>query len=78
MVLPTFGFIINVGKLPAFGIMTSGLSFSAFPPTIGFVGEWMILEALFQSYKFMNNIDRIIAAFAGIMVALAIGLATFH
>jgi formate hydrogenlyase subunit 3/multisubunit Na+/H+ antiporter MnhD subunit len=67
----------NVGKLPAFGIMTSGLSFSAFPPTIGFVGEWMILEALFQSYKFMNNIDRIIAAFAGIMVALAIGLATF-
>lgn len=67
----------NVGKLPAFGIMTSGLSFSAFPPTIGFVGEWMILEALFQSYKFLNNIDRIIAAFAGIMVALAIGLATF-
>ncbi len=67
----------NVGKLPASGIMTSGLSFSAFPPTIGFVGEWMILEALFQSYKFMNNIDRIIAAFAGIMVALAIGLATF-
>ncbi len=67
----------NVGKLPAFGILTSGLSFSAFPPTIGFVGEWMILEALFQSYKFMNNVDRIIAAFAGIMVALAIGLATF-
>jgi hydrogenase-4 component B len=67
----------NVGKLPASGILTSGLSFSAFPPTIGFVGEWMILEALFQSYKFMNNIDRIIAAFAGIMVALAIGLATF-
>ena len=67
----------NVGKLPAAGILTSGLSFSAFPPTIGFVGEWMILEALFQSYKFMNNIDRIIAAFAGIMVALAIGLATF-
>jgi hydrogenase-4 component B len=67
----------NVGKLPAFGILTSGLSFSAFPPTIGFVGEWMILEALFQSYKFLNNLDRIIAAFAGIMVALAIGLATF-
>jgi hydrogenase-4 component B len=67
----------NVGKLPALGILTSGLSFSAFPPTIGFVGEWMILEALFQSYKFMNNVDRIIAAFAGIMVALAIGLATF-
>ena len=67
----------NVGKLPALGILTSGLSFSAFPPTIGFVGEWMILEALFQSYKFLNNVDRIIAAFAGIMVALAIGLATF-
>ncbi|MCL4539788.1 MAG: NADH/ubiquinone/plastoquinone (complex I) [Bacteroidetes bacterium] len=67
----------NVGGIPAAGILTSGLSFSAFPPTIGFVGEWMVLEALFQSYKFEGNAERLIAAFAGILIALAIGLAAF-
>jgi hydrogenase-4 component B len=67
----------NVGGTPALGILTSGLSFSAFPPTIGFVGEWMVLEALFQSYKFDGNTERLIAAFAGILIALAIGLAAF-
>ncbi len=67
----------NVGGIPAFGILTSGLSFSAFPPTIGFVGEWMILEALFQSYKFQGNAQRLLTAFAGILIALAIGLAAF-
>lgn len=67
----------NVGGIPAAGILASGLSFSAFPPTIGFVGEWMVLEALFQSYKFEGNIERLIAAFAGILIALAIGLAAF-
>ncbi len=67
----------NVGGIPAAGILTSGLSFSAFPPTIGFVGEWMILEALFQSYKFKGDAERLIAAFAGILIALAIGLAAF-
>ncbi len=67
----------NVGSVPALGLLTSGLSFSAFPPTIGFVGEWMVLEAMFQSYKLTTNVDRLLAAFAGIMVALAIGLAGF-
>ena len=67
----------NVGGIPAAGILTSGLSFSAFPPTVGFVGEWMVLEALFQSYKFEGNAERLIAAFAGILIALAIGLAAF-
>lgn len=67
----------NVGGIPAASIVTSGLSFSAFPPTIGFVGEWMVLEALFQSYKFEGNIERLLTAFAGILIALAIGLAAF-
>ncbi len=66
-----------VGKIPAISILTSGLSFSAFPPLIGFLGEWMTLEALFQSYKFSSMLDRLSAAFAGILVALAMGLAAF-
>jgi hydrogenase-4 component B len=67
----------NVGSVPAAGLLTSGLSFSAFPPTVGFVGEWMLLEALFQSYKFEGNIQRLLAASAGVLIALAIGLASF-
>lgn len=66
-----------VGKIPAISMLISGLSFSAFPPLIGFLGEWMGLEALFQSYKFPSMPDRLSAAFAGILVALAMGLAAF-
>jgi len=66
-----------VGKIPAISILISGLSFSAFPPLIGFLGEWMTLEALFQSYKFPSILDRLSAVFAGILIALAMGLAAF-
>lgn len=66
-----------VGKIPALGILISGLSFSAFPPLAGFVGEWMLLESFFQSYKFSDIITRLVTTFAGIFVALAIGMAAF-
>ncbi len=66
-----------VGKIPAISMLISGLSFSAFPPIIGFLGEWMTLEALFQSYKFPSMLDKLSAAFAGILIALAMGLAAF-
>ncbi|MGC9139497.1 proton-conducting transporter membrane subunit [Athalassotoga sp.] len=66
-----------VGKIPALGIILSGLSFSAFPPLIGFVGEWMLLETFFQSYKLVNVGEKIVTTFSGIFVALAIGMAAF-
>lgn len=66
-----------VGKIPAISILISGLSFSAFPPLIGFLGEWMTLEALFQSYKFPSMLDRLSSAFVGILIALAMGMAAF-
>lgn len=67
----------GVGKIPALGIVISALSFSAFPPLIGYVGEWMILETLFQSYKFPNVSTEFIAALTGVLTALAIGLIGF-
>lgn len=67
----------GVGKIPALGIVVSALSFSAFPPLIGYVGEWMILETLFQSYKFPNVSTEFIAALSGVLTALAIGLIGF-
>ena len=67
----------GVGKIPALGILISGLSLSAFPPLIGYVGEWMILEGIFQSYRFNNDLLRFILTFVGILLALGIGLTAF-
>lgn len=67
----------GVGKIPALGILVSALSFSAFPPLIGYAGEWMILETLFQSYRFPSAATEFLAAVAGVLIALAIGLIGF-
>ncbi len=67
----------GVGRIPAIGIVISALSFSAFPPLIGYAGEWMILGTLFQSYRFPSVAIAFSAALAGILIALAIGLISF-
>ena len=67
----------GVGKTPALGIVIAALSFSAFPPLIGFVGEWMILETIFQSYKFPGAATAFFAAISGVLTAMAIGLISF-
>ena len=67
----------GVGRIPALGIVISALSFSAFPPLIGYAGEWMILETLFQSYRFPSVAIAFFSALAGILIALAIGLISF-
>jgi formate hydrogenlyase subunit 3/multisubunit Na+/H+ antiporter MnhD subunit len=71
------GILKNVSKSAGFGILISGLSFSAVPPLVGFVSEWMLLESLFQSYKFSDATFKLIITFAGILIALAIGLSSF-
>jgi len=67
----------GVGRIPALGIVISALSFSAFPPLIGYAGEWMILETLFQSYRFPSIAIAFFSALSGILIALAIGLISF-
>ncbi len=67
----------GVGIIPATGILISGLSLSAFPPLIGYVGEWMILESVFQSFKFINNFYRFFGTFVGILIAIGMGLTGF-
>ncbi len=67
----------GVGKIPAIGILVAGLSLSAFPPLIGYVGEWMILESIFQSFKFAGNFYRFFGTFIGVLIALGIGLTGF-
>ena len=67
----------SVGKIPAFGIIISGLSFGAFPPLIGYAAEWIVLESIFQSSQFPDILDRIISSSSGVLMALAMGFATF-
>lgn len=60
---------------------SAGASFGAgalvlagLPPTIGFVSEWFVLEALMQQFRLGGLALRLGLAFAGALVALTTGL----
>ena len=55
------------------GIFTA-LSLAAVPPLAGFVSEWMILETLFQSFRFGDLTSQIVGTLVGAVVALAAGI----
>ena len=50
------------------------LSLAAVPPLAGFVSEWMILEVLFQSFRFGDLTSQIVGTLVGAVVALAAGV----
>ncbi len=50
------------------------LSLAAVPPLAGFVSEWMILEVLFQSFRFGDVGSQIIGTLVGAVAALAAGI----
>jgi len=56
------------------GTLAATLSLAAGPPLAGFVSEWMVLEALFQSYQFGQSWVQFVGLLAGAAVALAAGL----
>ncbi len=56
------------------GTLAATLSLAATPPLAGFVSEWMILEALFQSYRFSPEWVQFEGLLTGAAVALAAGL----
>jgi hydrogenase-4 component B len=55
------------------GIVTI-LSLAAMPALAGFVSEWMILEVLFQSFRFGDTTSQIIGTLVGAITALAAGI----
>jgi hydrogenase-4 component B len=57
----------------AFGL--GSLTMAGLPPTIGFVSEWFLLEALLQEFRVHDLAVRLSMAFAGALVALSLGLA---
>jgi hydrogenase-4 component B len=56
------------------GTLAATLSLAAAPPLAGFVSEWMVLEALFQSYRFSPEWVQFEGLLTGATVALAAGL----
>jgi len=52
------------------------LTLAGLPPTIGFVSEWFMLEALLQEFRVHILALRLGMAFAGALVALTVGVAT--
>lgn len=57
----------------AFGL--GSLTLAGLPPTIGFVSEWFLLEALLQEFRVHELAVRLSMAFAGAFVALSLGIA---
>lgn len=57
----------------AFG--AGAVALAGLPPTIGFVSEWFILEALMQQFRLSSLALRLGLAAAGALVALTTGLA---
>ena len=57
----------------AFGL--GSLTLAGLPPTIGFVSEWFLLEALLQEFRVNGLALRLAMAIAGALVALTAGVA---
>ncbi|MGH9101074.1 MAG: proton-conducting transporter membrane subunit, partial [Acidimicrobiales bacterium] len=68
----------GVGRRDRWSATTFALgsfTLSGLPPTIGFVSEWLMLEALMQEFRMQDLAVRLSMAFAGALVALTAGVA---
>ncbi|MHB1866155.1 MAG: proton-conducting transporter transmembrane domain-containing protein [Thermoplasmata archaeon] len=68
------GRVKGTSRTELLGTVAVTLSLAAGPPLAGFVSEWMVLEALFQSYRFSQPWVQFLGLLAGAAVALAAGL----
>jgi hydrogenase-4 component B len=68
----------GVGRRDRWSAATFGagaVTLAGLPPTIGFVSEWFILEALLQEFRIDSLPLRLAMAFAAALVALTVGFA---
>ncbi|HTX57440.1 MAG TPA: proton-conducting transporter membrane subunit [Candidatus Acidoferrales bacterium] len=56
-------------------IVLCGVSLAALPPLAGFVGEWLVLEALMQAFRTANVACEVAFALAGATIGVAAGIA---
>jgi hydrogenase-4 component B len=57
------------------GLAVGSLTLAGLPPTVGFVSEWFLLEALMQQFRVPGLGDRLVLAITGAAVALTAGFA---
>jgi hydrogenase-4 component B len=62
------------GGATRLGGLFTVLSLAAVPPLAGFVSEWLILEVLFQSFRYGDIGSQIIGTLVGAVSALAAGI----
>jgi hydrogenase-4 component B len=56
-------------------VLAAAASLAALPPTGGFAGEWMTLEALLQAFRTGHVVTTIVFALAGAAIGIAAGIA---
>ncbi len=62
-------------RFSATAFTLGSVTLAGLPPTIGFVSEWFILEALMQEFRIHSLALRLAMALAGALVALTVGVA---
>ena len=56
-------------------MLIAGMSLAALPPLAGFVGEWLVLEALMQAFRTGNVAFEVAFALSGATIGVAAGVA---
>jgi len=68
---------VGVGhRASATSFAIASATLAGLPPTIGFVSEWFVLEALLQEFRLQVLAVRLAMALAGALVALTAGIAS--
>ncbi|HTZ55775.1 MAG TPA: proton-conducting transporter membrane subunit [Candidatus Acidoferrum sp.] len=75
VMLDALGGLSRRMRLTTIVILLCGLSLAALPPLAGFVGEWLVLEALMQAFRTGNVACEVTFALAGAILGIAAGIA---
>ncbi|HTV93101.1 MAG TPA: proton-conducting transporter membrane subunit [Verrucomicrobiae bacterium] len=73
--LDALGGLARTMPLTTVVILLCGMSLAALPPLAGFVGEWLVLEALMQAFRTGNVVCEVTFALAGATLGVAAGIA---
>lgn len=69
--------VVRTHPAPGAAFGFGSLTLAGLPPSIGFVSEWFLLEALMQEFRLPGLAVRLAMAGAGALVALTAGVAAF-
>lgn len=67
--------VVRTVPAAGIGLVVGAMTLAGLPLTIGFLSEWLTLEALMQQFRIGSLALRLAAAAAGALVALTVGIA---